>query len=521
MAVERFSDNAGGIFTLFLFQHVLICLKEITPNKTKAKLISKEKAGSGQRGKTRYQIKGRVHVANITVLKTLDGPVGTHKVLLAWSSADPDMARSFTIKFPTEDSMRTWVKDIERLRASQEMVQPQQAAPSGPALSPSIMEPESLQIRNGSQYLHPSYNGTYSSHDDELHNPDLALWNSMTGTGGNRARSATQSSANGSIRPRIPMPDVPPLHTQFPSSLSPGERPMMSYFSPADTASTRSSQSTSFFNNSKLGTPTTTYGDETVNRHTAPAMPRTNSKDGTNYANGNLRPQRPSFSAYASHGQYQAAAQARFRSASSPDIHNNLPSDSRKFINGTHAHTMQTVDNVPVPPIPPHVAGVRAPLTPPNGSPPNFASNRPSHQSTSSHYSSSQQPPLPQTPTSNLAQSAYTSGSDQETPSSEAAMPAQLKAKVNFNDNYVTLVIPLNIMFRSLTDRVDAKLKRFTDQSIGDNTVRLRYRDEDGDFITIDSDEAVQLAFMDWRDQHQEKLASGLVGEIHLFCQPV
>lgn len=100
-------------------------------------------------------------------------------------------------------------------------------------------------------------------------------------------------------------------------------------------------------------------------------------------------------------------------------------------------------------------------------------------------------------------------------------MPAQLKAKVNFNDNYVTLVIPLNIMFRSLTDRVDAKLKRFTDQSIGDNTVRLRYRDEDGDFITIDSDEAVQLAFMDWRDQHQEKLASGLVGEIHLFCQPI
>ncbi|KAI5279042.1 Rho guanine nucleotide exchange factor 28 [Ascosphaera acerosa] len=100
-------------------------------------------------------------------------------------------------------------------------------------------------------------------------------------------------------------------------------------------------------------------------------------------------------------------------------------------------------------------------------------------------------------------------------------MPAQLKAKVNFNDNYVTLVIPLNIMFRSLTDRVDAKLKRFTDQSIGANTVRLRYRDEDGDFITIDSDEAVQLAFMDWRDQHQETLASGSVGEIHLFCQPV
>ncbi|KZZ92336.1 Phox/Bem1p [Ascosphaera apis ARSEF 7405] len=417
--------------------------------------------------------------------------------------------------------MRTWVKDIERLRASREPVPPPSATPSGSLASPSVTEPESLQIRNGSQYLHPSYHGSHQTYDDETGVSDLALWNSITGTGGSRARSATQSSASGSNRHRFPMPEVPPLHTQFPSSLSPGERPMMSYFSPADTASTRSSQSTSFFN-SKLGTPTTTLGEETVNRHTAPAMPRTNSRDGSNHYPSGSKPQRPSLPAYASHSQYPAAAQARFRSASSPDIHNNLASnDSRRLINGTHAHTMQTVDNVPVPPIPSHVAGVRAPITPPTGSPPNFSSNRPSHQSTSSHYSSSQQPPLPQTPTSNLAQSSYTSGSDQETPSSEAAMPAQLKAKVNFNDNYVTLVIPLNIMFRSLTDRVDAKLKRFTDQSIGDNTVRLRYRDEDGDFITIDSDEAVQLAFMDWRDQHQEKLASGLVGEIHLFCQPI
>jgi cell division control protein 24 len=100
-------------------------------------------------------------------------------------------------------------------------------------------------------------------------------------------------------------------------------------------------------------------------------------------------------------------------------------------------------------------------------------------------------------------------------------MPSQLKAKVNFDDNYVTLVIASNILFRSLTDRVDAKLARFTNRSIGSRSVRLRYRDEDGDFVTIDSDEAVQLAFMEWRDQHQNMLAAGQVGEIQLFCQTV
>jgi cell division control protein 24 len=100
-------------------------------------------------------------------------------------------------------------------------------------------------------------------------------------------------------------------------------------------------------------------------------------------------------------------------------------------------------------------------------------------------------------------------------------MPTQLKAKVNFDDNYVTLVIATNIHFRSLTDRVDAKLARFTNRSIGNKTVRLRYRDEDGDFVTIDSDEAVQLAFMEWREQHRDMLAKGLVGEIQLYCQVV
>jgi len=103
----------------------------------------------------------------------------------------------------------------------------------------------------------------------------------------------------------------------------------------------------------------------------------------------------------------------------------------------------------------------------------------------------------------------------------EHPMPTQLKAKVSFDDNYVTLVIASNILFRSLTDRVDAKLARFTSRSIGGKSVRLRYKDEDGDFVTIDSDEAVQLAFMEWRDQHQDMLAQGQVGEIQLFCQAV
>ena len=107
------------------------------------------------------------------------------------------------------------------------------------------------------------------------------------------------------------------------------------------------------------------------------------------------------------------------------------------------------------------------------------------------------------------------------TPSSDSdsSLPAQLKAKVCFDNNYITLVIHSNIQFSSLTDRIDAKLSRFTRHSIKSGDVRLRYRDEDGDFVSIDSDEAVMEAFLDWKETRADRIAAGQVGEIMLYCQ--
>lgn len=189
---------------------------------------------------------------------------------------------------------------------------------------------------------------------------------------------------------------------------------------------------------------------------------------------------------------------------------------------------MQTVDNVPVPPIPAHMANMKAPVN-------RSQNSSPTHHNLSirtANPTSHPQPPYQAPPTHfHEPQYSESSGStpvqDQPTsplsrePGEDGYMPTQLKAKVNFDDNYVTLVIASNIMFRSLIDRVDAKLARFTNRSIGNKTVRLRYRDEDGDFVTIDSDEAVQLAFMEWREQHRDMLAKGQVGEIQLYCQAI
>ncbi len=88
---------------------------------------------------------------------------------------------------------------------------------------------------------------------------------------------------------------------------------------------------------------------------------------------------------------------------------------------------------------------------------------------------------------------------------------------MNYNGNYVTLVAQFNIAYESLIDRIDAKLSKFTNSSIGKGNLRLQYRDEDGDFVVIESDDDIQVAISEWREGARSMYSQG-PGEIELFC---
>ncbi|OJD13995.1 hypothetical protein AJ78_05608 [Emergomyces pasteurianus Ep9510] len=532
------SGLSGSMYHIYLFERILLCCKDVNPNKQKSKLMSKDKPNSAQKGKPRLQLKGRIYMANVTEILSLHKP-GSYKIQIFWKG-DPGVVDNFSIRYQNEDTMRKWYKDIDTQRA----IQNEERATRHTGTS----ETEFTYLKMGPKIQNP-YQEEYEAEEElvrETHTfSDFSVSRNASSTS-LRARSATGGSGSSgpiSSRPRFPMPEPPlSVSTQFVNgAISPGDRNGNSYFSPVtETASTRSSSQSTMFSYSRQGTPSTPWTEDS-NRYTAPAMPRAASRDGPTsnpYFNNNHQraAQRPSLPPLSSshHSQSGGMSQARMRSASSPDIHHNpnIP-DSRRHVNG---HSMQTVDNVPVPPIPAHMASMRAPV---NRSQNNSPINNTLPVRTATQSPGIQQrhglPPNPfpepqlsnrieprssPAPTSNPMQSALPSPVNQEV-EQELYMPSQLKAKVNFDDNYVTLVIASNILFRSLTDRVDAKLARFTDRSIGNKSVRLRYRDEDGDFVTIDSDEAVQLAFMEWRDQHQNMLANGQVGEIQLFCQAV
>ena len=374
------------------------------------------------------------------------------------------------------------------------------------------------------------------------------------------------------------------LHTQIASNgPSPAERvAATSYFSPTaeSPASTRASSSSGMYPFPRQIPPLNHWSGEEQNRFTAPVMGRVSSREGPSTEiggnSGNVRTNmRPSLPAMASQATPQAAlAQNRMRSASSPDIH------GRRLPNGEHAQP--PIPDVPVPPFPTHVtykpsmiinrSHTNSPVDMVTNAPKRSGTQSPSHQSrerpVQSSYTSNplqqpqqhqqqqqqqqhpspfdprthgsspsvtpvptvggptmpattaryrlKSPPLATWPTrSSFVTTATTSPTDM------ISAPTQLKVKVSFESNYVTLVVATNISYQSLVDRIDAKLLRFTSSAIGRGTIRLRYRDEDGDNVTIRSDEDVLLAFTDWKEQQRSSILQGQLGEIQLFCQSI
>lgn len=337
-----------------------------------------------------------------------------------------------------------------------------------------------------------------------------------------------------------PYPHNLTLHTNVsPKVDSPGEVPGNSRFSPtADSPlSSRSSAQNYFPHQVTPGNPWPT--DE--NKHkTAPATSRAPSRDGPgqlgSYTTNSRNIQRPSLPVMVapSLNAQQAMRQSRLRSVSTPDIHNSSGSGSRRYMNGHQP----PIDNTPVPPLPPYMASMRAPV---NRSQANSPSNahlpvrsatqspqlqRDSHiqqhryqqQHAEVMYRANQQHFSSGIPPQQMVRSPLPVPA---VPDAGIPYPTQLKVKIWFepSPSHVTIVVPIIIKHRSLVDRIDSKMVRISSASISNGTARLRYRDQEGDILTIGSDEDVSLAIEDWAMGHLAQLHEGIVSDFELYWQ--
>ncbi|KAI1454732.1 hypothetical protein F4805DRAFT_469131 [Annulohypoxylon moriforme] len=552
-ATKEYADTVQ--YEIYLFECILLCCKEIQPNKSKDKKDKNKTAPKIPNKNNKLQLKGRIFMTNVTEVLSFAKP-GSYTVQIWWKG-DPGV-ENFIIKFSNEETMKKWETGL--------VAQRKENAPAS-ATSPDQATPAFTWMQNQNNLENP-----YAQQEDEEEEEEEVPISQVSppgmgfgSTGGVmpnrnasstslRARSATAESTQslaGIARappPRFPLPAPPgPLSLQTQGGApSPSTRLGESYFSPtaeSPASSRTSTQSTMFAPNGQFPFPRTgtpQAGWEDNNRYTAPAMPRAPSRDGPSPMSGR-NPRGPSLPVMAS-GSQTLAQQQRSRSYSTPDI-NGQPNGRR---------TNNTTPVPAVPGIPPHLHPAHDANIPRSqtGSPRQEVPVRTNTQSPgvqrdarltqqSGQFGGTMaqfptQPVYPRqttpAPATTAPQPLNLSSQQPVSPalgtatqgnplaSPDLPIPAQLKVKVNCdNGTYFTLVAAYNTSYMSLRDRIDSKLGRFTNSSIAKGNLKLRYRDEDGDSVTIESDDDIQIAFSEWREGVRD-IYSGGVGEIELFC---
>jgi len=340
---------------------------------------------------------------------------------------------------------------------------------------------------------------------------------------------------------------VPPLQVRTNTPMSPEQGE--SFFSPATESpmSTRSSGTPSMYGYGRQQAPPIPGWTMDDHRFTAPAMPR--SQINSMQAGSRVPQQRPSLPPSA---HSASSSVNRLRSASSPDIANPVrrydPSqvppmpDMPQFPNNyayapgvlsrsQSSSPAQAMSALPTRSSTQTPTGQQQRLTLTRGNTPTHGDQYHQQQpmiqrqysNATDHYGS----PEVRMPTGSMGTPAslmpgivpqpQLHDSMQQMALSSSGSPTQLKVRVHFESagSSMLFVVPVGISFQSLKDRIDAKLQRSTTVSLASGQVKLKYADE-GDLVSILSDEDVQMAFETWRDSNR---GGATVGEVELYIQ--
>ncbi|KAI2642233.1 Rho guanyl nucleotide exchange factor [Xylaria nigripes] len=542
-------------YEMYLFPCILLCCREVQPNKVKEKKDKNKSIAKVRNKNNKLQLKGRIFMSNVTEVLSFAKP-GSYSVQIWWKGDTG--VENFTMKFTNEETMKKWATGLD--------VQRKENIPNAQTNTENST-PDFAWMKHVNNMENPY---AHQDDDDDDDNGDQqasvstslnAGHSSSSGAGSMarnvsssslRARSVTTDSSQslaslGRAPAQFPMPAPPrQLSVQTASGQTPATRGVDSYFSPTSEspASSRTSTASTFLSqNGQYAFPRTTtpqggWEDREINRYTAPAMPRASSRDGPAPVNGRT-PRGPSLPVMAS--QQSLAAQQRSRSYSTPDI------------NGQIARRANNAPVPAVPGIPPHLhhsshdqsvsksqsgsprqdLPIRASTQSPGGQQRerlNQANGQYGGTSNQSAHTRQVTPSTGQATGAMVPQPLNLDGRQLASPAPSSANPGnalsnddlppptQLRVKVNCDTGtYVTLVATFNITYQFLIDRIDSKLARFTSSSIGKGNLRLKYRDEDGDLVTIESDDDIQTAFIEWREGVYNLNTNG-VGEIELYC---
>ncbi|KAH7628318.1 CDC24 protein [Sordaria sp. MPI-SDFR-AT-0083] len=567
------SEQEKDQYEIYLFENILLCCKEIATTKAKDKKDKTRSSVPKIRNKfAKLQLKGRIFMTNVTDVVAISKPGKRHSwnsrrnttaadcagsyTVQIWWKGDPGV-ENFMIKFQTEEMMKKWAAGLDEQRKQNTQA----------AAAPDQNPPNFAWLASQGNGLENPYKE--EEEDEDIYNapppggvtPTVAMPGTMQRNGSStslRQRSATSESLAGMARappPRFPLPQAPaPLNVGL--QPSPAVRAGESYFSPVaeSPASSRTSTTSGIFAGAGAGYPFPKTGtpqgwQEDSNRYTAPAMPRAPSRDGPSPGFGmptpnGRNPRGPSMPVMP-RGDNSQFAQARSRSYSTPDIAGQAAARNNQTgvpaVPGIPAHLTHARHDSNIPRSntgsPANDLPLRTQTSSPGRERKNYGGQlnqfppQPLRQGTPGSVTGFPPPSGPPPPgmaplapvdgtrniTPSLGTAPMMSGQNPLSPTEDGMLPTQLKVKVHCDSgNYITLVVLYDITYEKLIDRIDNKLSRFTTSSIGAGNLRLRYRDEDGDFVMIESDDDIQIAISDWREGLRNPDSTG---EIDLYCE--
>lgn len=86
-----------------------------------------------------------------------------------------------------------------------------------------------------------------------------------------------------------------------------------------------------------------------------------------------------------------------------------------------------------------------------------------------------------------------------------APFPHPVKVKVHFHEDIFVIQVPRATEYDDLVEKVGRKI-RLCGPRRDDGPLRVKYRDEDGDMVSLGSTEDVQMAFEQYRPGGQVTL---------------
>ena len=449
-------------------------------------------------------------------------------VQIFWKG-DPGV-ENFVIRFPDEGTMTKWRETVQ----AQKRRLSESRSSGGTIASATGFSWTSNQPPPDNPYLN-------RIEVDEEDSPSTNISRSTFPVSRNGSNNSLRSFPGPNItsssrppHPRMPMADsgigfVPPLsvNTNVSSNAqSPGDFAGGSYFSPAVdspiSTSTRASSQASMYSFNRQNTPVGGWAPDNNKHRTAPAMGRAPSREGYTRPSipGVTNPQNPNQSTMTS-------PQSRLRSASTPDMPNGNDPRARRQPTGPLS---PAPENVPVPPIPQNMRtqGNRNQTSPTNNQlpirnanpSPNYDARGQRVASRPDNYASRQPPVGYGTPYASSTKSEQSSISTED---DKVPWPPQIKVKICYDDSnhYVTIVVGNNIKYRTLADRIDSKMLKITTQAISKGSAKLASEDAEGDIITIQSDDDLQIALEDWAMRNDKVLRTNpaLADDFELIWQ--